>query len=132
VLTFDIQIDVSIKDNDDGTYYAVYVAKTPGKFRLHVLVDGKPISGSTFHVEVNPGFASAEKSEIKGNFKLTHGKHETYVIITKDRNGNPCKVGGARIYLALVAADTDGIFLFFLFSPFSFSAVIALDELISL
>jgi len=64
------------------------------------------VAGRTFNVTVYPGNASIA-SELKGNLKLIYGKPETYVILTKDRHGNVRKVGGAKVYLALVAKDSN-------------------------
>lgn len=43
---------VEVKDNGDNTYDVVYKPSVPGKYKVHVTLDGIHIKGSIFHVTV--------------------------------------------------------------------------------
>ena len=48
-------MDVHVTDNGDGSYSAKYVVNQVGEYKLHVVVDGKPISASPFEVHSKSG-----------------------------------------------------------------------------
>jgi filamin len=48
-------IHCDVKDNGDGTYDCVYHPDDAGRHDVSVTLDGKPIKGSTYHVDIQPG-----------------------------------------------------------------------------
>jgi len=80
-------VPVDVVDNGDGTYQVTYHPDDAGRHDIAVTLEGKPIKGSTFRVDVQAG-AFAGKSIIE-TF--------TYVVRAHDKRGKPLTVGGAKL-----------------------------------
>jgi len=80
-------VPVNVVDNNDGTYQVTYNPQDAGRHDVAVTLDGKPIKGSTFRVDVNAG-AFAGKSVMESF---------SFVVRAMDKRGKPLTVGGARI-----------------------------------
>jgi filamin len=80
-------VPVDVVDNGDGTYQVTYQPQDAGRHDIAVTLEGKPIKGSTFRVDVNAG-AFAGKT-IMESF--------SYVVRAHDKRGKPLTVGGAKI-----------------------------------
>jgi len=84
-------VPCDVVDNGDGTYAVTYNPSDAGRHDIAVTLEGKPIKGSTFRVDINPG-AWAGKS-IMETF--------SFVVRAFDKRGKPLSVGGARIKAAV-------------------------------
>jgi len=80
-------VPVNVVDNGDGTYQVTYEPKDAGRHDIAVTLEGKPIKGSTFRVDINPG-AWAGKSIMETFY---------FQVRAHDKRGKPLTVGGARI-----------------------------------
>lgn len=80
-------VDATIKDNGDGTYHVEYKPETAGPHTVDVELAGKPIKGSTFHVDIKPG-AFAGTSTIE---------NYTFTIRMKDKRGAFVNEGGEDV-----------------------------------
>jgi len=76
-----------VVDNNDGTYAVTYHPQDAGRHDIAVTLEGKPIKGSTFRVDIAAG-AFAGKT-IMESF--------SYVVKAHDKRGKPLTVGGAKI-----------------------------------
>lgn len=89
------------------THRVFYSIARVGSYKLHVQlrVQGLPLPGSPFLLTVAPGPASASATSLAGDIVLPltgsvgkraeQGVHLTLRV--RDRMGNPCKVGGAKV-----------------------------------
>jgi len=80
-------VPVQVVDNGDGTYAVTYHPEDAGRHDIAVTLEGKPIKGSTFRVDVQAG-AWAGKT-IMESF--------SFVVKAHDKRGKPLTVGGAKI-----------------------------------
>jgi len=80
-------VPVEVVDNGDGTYAVTYHPEDAGRHDIAVTLEGKPIKGSTFRVDVNAG-AFAGKTVFE-QFSV--------VVRAHDKRGKPLTTGGARI-----------------------------------
>ena len=55
-----------VKDNGDQTFQAEFTPKVAGEHRIHVLYEGKPVSGSPFSCKVYDVSAIKVKEASKG------------------------------------------------------------------
>jgi len=80
-------VAAEVVDNGDGTYNVTYHPQDAGRHDIAVTLEGKPIKGSTFRVDVQAG-AWAGKTVM-----------ETFQFVVKahDKRGKPLTTGGARI-----------------------------------
>jgi hypothetical protein len=100
------KVDVNVTDNNDGTYSAKYIVNQVGEYKLHVVVDGKPISASPFEVTSKSGKPHPEGTQVEGKFELHAGKPQSFVIRLRDKAGNPVKSGeGIKVEAGLVPLD---------------------------
>jgi len=86
-------VDAQVTDNGDGTYRVDYEPTAAGKHDIDVDLEGKPIKGSTFHVDIKPG-AWAQNSTIE-NF--------TFSIRMKDKRGAFVNEGGEDVKVKVTA-----------------------------
>jgi len=84
-------VPVEVVDNGDGTYQVTYHPDDAGRHDIAVTLEGKPIKGSTFRVDVNAG-AWAGKTVME-TF--------TFVVKAHDKRGKPLTVGGAKLTAAV-------------------------------
>lgn len=80
-------IPCDVVDNGDGTYAVAYNPTDAGRHDIAVTLDGKPIKGSTFRVDVNAGSWAG-----KSVMDIFH-----FTVRTNDKRGRPLTVGGAKI-----------------------------------
>jgi len=80
-------VPCDVVDNNDGTYAVTYHPQDAGRHDVAVTLEGKPIKGSTFRVDINAG-AWAGKSVMESF---------SYVVKAHDKRGKPLTVGGAKI-----------------------------------
>jgi hypothetical protein len=80
-------VPVDVVDNGDGTYNVTYNPEDAGRHDIAVTLEGKPIKGSTFRVDILPG-AWAGKSAMETFY---------FVVRAMDKRGRPLTVGGAKI-----------------------------------
>jgi len=80
-------VAVNVVDNNDGTYNVTYNPEDAGRHDIAVTLEGKPIKGSTFRVDIVPG-AWAGKSNMETFY---------FVVRANDKRGRPLTVGGAKI-----------------------------------
>jgi len=80
-------VPAHVVDNGDGTYQVTYHPQDAGRHDVAVTLEGKPIKGSTFRVDVNAG-AFAGKS-IMESF--------SFVVRAHDKRGKALTVGGAKL-----------------------------------
>jgi len=76
-----------VVDKGDGTYGVTYHPQDAGRHDIAVTLEGKPIKGSTFRVDIEAG-AFAGKSIVESF---------SFVVKAHDKRGKPLTVGGARI-----------------------------------
>jgi len=88
-------VPVDVVDNGDGTYNVTYNPEDAGRHDIAVTLDGKPIKGSTFKVDVKPG-AWAGKSVME---------YFTFCVKSHDKRGKPLTVGGAKIKCTVTKPD---------------------------
>jgi len=88
-------VPVDVVDNGDGTYSVTYNPEDAGRHDIAVTLDGKPIKGSTFKVDVKPG-AFAGKSVME---------YFTFCVKAHDKRGKPLTVGGAKIKCSVSLPD---------------------------
>lgn len=86
-------VPAQLTDNGDGTYRVDYQPDVAGPHTVDVDMAGKPIKGSTFHVDIKPG-AFAGTSTIE-NF--------TFTIRTKDKRGAFVNEGGEDVKVTITA-----------------------------
>lgn len=92
-------IKADVKDNGDGTYDVTYQPEDSGVHDIAVTLDGAPIKGSTFHVDIAPG-AWAGNSGIEGF---------SFVVATRDKRNQPMTVGGAAVKVAVLGPKKETI-----------------------
>eukprot|EP01128_Nolandella_sp_AFSM9_P002054 TRINITY_DN12448_c0_g1_i1.p1 TRINITY_DN12448_c0_g1~~TRINITY_DN12448_c0_g1_i1.p1 ORF type:complete len:752 (+),score=247.06 TRINITY_DN12448_c0_g1_i1:37-2256(+) len=80
-------IEAAVTDNGDGTYDVVYNPEEPGVHDISVELDGEPIKGSTFHVDIKPGAWPANTSIDSYQF----------TIVTRDKRNTAKTVGGENV-----------------------------------
>jgi hypothetical protein len=80
-------IHADVVDNGDGTYGVTYQPDDAGVHDIAVTLDGTPIKGSTFHVDILPG-AFAANSSIESI---------SFVVQTRDKRNHNMTVGGAPL-----------------------------------
>jgi len=80
-------VPATVKDNGDGTYAVEYAPTDAGVHDIAVTLNGIPIKGSTFHVDIKPGAWPANTSIEKYSF----------VIVTRDKRNKPKKEGGENV-----------------------------------
>jgi filamin len=102
-------IQVNIKDNNDGTYAATYTPKTAGTTRLDVTVatvhNGTgPIKNSPFSVGVAPGKADLNnfkwdglELDAQGRRVVVAGTTDHFTVTAHDGNGNRLTSGGLGV-----------------------------------
>eukprot|EP01087_Luapelamoeba_hula_P017398 TRINITY_DN547_c0_g1_i1.p1 TRINITY_DN547_c0_g1~~TRINITY_DN547_c0_g1_i1.p1 ORF type:complete len:2178 (+),score=469.78 TRINITY_DN547_c0_g1_i1:249-6782(+) len=101
---------VTLKDNGDGTFSADFVPEVAGPFDLEVLVDGKPVAGSPFKVNVAPSSTlDGKKFTASGDglSEATVGQSASFTIQSKDKFGNPLSTGGHAKGLKAVLTSVD-------------------------
>jgi hypothetical protein len=103
-------IKPEIKDNNDGTYAAEYVPTAAGDYKLAITVSGSELKGSPFAVQVVPAAAAGAQSLASGNglskaTVATPGKEGEFVVESRDRFGNKCVTGGAKLAGVLVGGE---------------------------
>ena len=86
----------SFVDNGDGTYWATYNLTTRGQWGLHIKSSGVHIEGSPFNVMTLPGATDPAASFATGPglTKAYTGEPTTFLVRTKDANGNDKATGG--------------------------------------
>jgi len=96
---FDVDIEgpngpirADVVDNGDGTYAVTYQPEDAGVHDIAVTLDGVPIKGSTFHVDIAPG-AFAGNSSIESM---------SFVVQTRDKRNQNMAVGGAPVKVEIV------------------------------
>jgi len=100
------KINVAIVDNNDGSYNAKYTVRSVGDYKLHVVVDGKPIHESPFAVVVKAGKANPDASIVIGDFNdLKAGRPASFIVKLRDGTGNPCATGDVKIESLLIFDD---------------------------
>eukprot|EP01123_Difflugia_compressa_P016275 TRINITY_DN999_c0_g1_i1.p1 TRINITY_DN999_c0_g1~~TRINITY_DN999_c0_g1_i1.p1 ORF type:complete len:746 (+),score=196.58 TRINITY_DN999_c0_g1_i1:57-2294(+) len=80
-------LDAKVVDNGDGTYAVSYKPQDAGAHDIAVTLDGVPIKGSTFHVDIKPG-AFARNTFIKDY---------SFVVQTRDRHDKDLHEGGQEV-----------------------------------
>jgi len=80
-------VPATVRDNGDGTYHVDYEPTDAGVHDISVTLDGVPIKGSTFHVDIKPGAWPANTSIDKYQF----------TIVTRDKRNKVKKEGGEKI-----------------------------------
>jgi len=80
-------IPCEVKDNGDGTYSCKYQPDAAGQHDVAVTLNGTPIKGSTFRVNIKPG-AYAGTSIIENFF---------FTVRAFDKRGQPVPTGGDDI-----------------------------------
>jgi len=91
---------VNVKDNADGTFDVQWEPKDVGDYNVAVNVDGKPIKGSPFPIEVKP-IASSKHSAVE--FK--HVIQCSVKVQTFNRDGSPKKTGGDPIKVQVTGKE---------------------------
>jgi filamin len=80
-------VKADVVDNGDGTYNVTYQPDDAGIHDIAVTLDGTPIKGSTFHVDILPG-AFAGNSSIESYY---------FIVQTRDKRNQNMTVGGAPV-----------------------------------
>jgi len=80
-------VPATVKDNGDGTYSVDYEPQDAGVHDIAVTLEGVPIKGSTFHVDIKPGAWPAHTTIEKYAF----------TIQTRDKRNKVKKEGGEKI-----------------------------------
>jgi len=84
-------IHCDVVDNGDGTYDCTYNPEDAGRHDVSVTLDGQPIKGSTYHVDIKPG-AWPGNTFIENFF---------FTIRTVDKRGANKTFGGEKIAVAI-------------------------------
>jgi len=91
---FDVQVmgpsgpvPATVKDNGDGTYHVEYEPNDAGVHDISVTLEGIPIKGSTFHVDIKPGAWPANTTIDRYSF----------VVVTRDKRNKAKKEGGEKM-----------------------------------
>jgi len=93
-------VPVDIVDNGDGTYQVTYQPQDAGRHDIAVTLDGKPIKGSTFKVDIKPGawpgntiieyfYFTVRAIDKRGKHVPTGGENVSVVVYKPD--GQKCK-----------------------------------------
>jgi len=95
-------IDCDVVDKGDGTYDCTYQPQDAGRHDVAITLDGKPIKGSTYHVDIKPGawpgntfiedFYFNICSVDKRGANKTFGGEDIKVIVKGPRGESPAKV----------------------------------------
>eukprot|EP01132_Coremiostelium_polycephalum_P007890 gene7890-9709_t len=88
-------VEVSIVDNDDGTYQVNYTPEKPGDYEINVTLNDKPIKDIPKSIRIKPT-ADADKSYAEGP-GLEAGEcfqKSKFRIHAVDNEGNPVNEGG--------------------------------------
>ena len=88
-------VPCEVVDNGDGTYGVTYNPEDAGRHDIAVTLEGKPIKGSTFRVDVEAG-AWAGKSFVEWF---------SFIVKAHDKRGRPLTVGGAKITASVTKPD---------------------------
>ncbi len=97
--------NVTVIDNRDGTYFATYTPKMPGKDRIAITIDGRPIGSGPIRPVVAVGAASGLHSiATVPNGRV--GKPTVITIQARDASGNDLTVGGDKVAVEVSVANT--------------------------
>eukprot|EP01052_Picozoa_sp_SAG31_P002282 SAG31_NODE_79_length_27235_cov_6.268868_11_plen_1227_part_00 len=88
---------IAVADNGDGTYTCEFTPTISGQCAVDVKLQGLPVSGSPFLLEVTPGDIKPEMAEIPGGDRATLGGKTNKVLFAKDQYKNQILVGGAKV-----------------------------------
>ncbi|KAJ3270854.1 hypothetical protein HK104_004834, partial [Borealophlyctis nickersoniae] len=101
------RIKWSVTDNGDGTFLASYLTTVSGAYSMDVSLNGQPINGSPFHVDIDPveTYATACTASLTGLGNVEVGVRTSFVIQAKDRYGNPRTKGGDIFTAMLFGPD---------------------------
>mmetsp|Transcript_72072 Transcript_72072/g.134755 ORF Transcript_72072/g.134755 Transcript_72072/m.134755 type:complete len:867 (+) Transcript_72072:93-2693(+) len=87
-----------VDDRKDGTYLVQFVCATPGQYSITARVNGTPLPLCPVMIDVAPGRASAQHSDLLGaglSYCLA-GAQTDFNIVARDEFGNECVRGGAQ------------------------------------
>jgi len=88
-------IHADVVDNGDGTYQVTYQPEDAGRHDIAVTLDGKPIKGSTFHVDIKPG-AWPGNTIIEWFY---------FTVRAIDKRGKPVPTGGENVHVQVYKPD---------------------------
>jgi len=80
-------IQCEVKDNGDGTYACKYQPADAGLHDIAITLNGTPIKGSTFHVQIKPGAFPG----------TTFIESFNFLIKAHDKRGQPVPTGGENV-----------------------------------
>lgn len=87
--------NVSLKDNNDGTYSVVYVPKKFGDYTVDVTLHGDGIKNNPFKVPIRPSPSAANTwAEGPGLDEAWDNEPAFFTIHAVDEDGNPIEHGG--------------------------------------
>jgi len=84
-------VPATVKDNGDGTYAVEYEPTDAGVHDISVTLEGVPIKGSTFHVDIKPGAWPAN----------TTIDSYSFVVVTRDKRNKAKKEGGEKMAVSI-------------------------------
>jgi len=93
--------NVALVDNDDGTYDGSYVATKPGKYKVDITLDGKPIKNSPYHLTIENANAHKSWADGPGLKGGEQNKEGVFTIHSVDADGKPVKTGGDPFKVAV-------------------------------
>jgi len=88
-------IHADVVDNGDGTYQVTYQPEDAGRHDIAVTLDGKPIKGSTFHVDIKPG-------ALPGNTII---EWFYFTVRAIDKRGKHVPTGGENVHVQVYKPD---------------------------
>ena len=94
----------AVKDNNDGTYDVTYTPEQAGSNKVMVKLNGNPIKDAPFGVAVVAGDPDPDNTTAEGP-GLAHasvGAPASFHVQARDRCGNPCALGAAKVDIEVV------------------------------
>jgi filamin len=87
-------LQVSCKDNNNGTYSCEYIPTAVGKFDLKISLRGDSIKGSPYHPVIAGPNSKNSYAQGPGVEGARVGKPAPFTVFSRDQNGNQVPTGG--------------------------------------
>jgi hypothetical protein len=109
-----------VLDHGDGTYRVIYQCTDAGKYRMNVTVNGDPIRGAPFDLEVSPGQIDPGMCTASGDGvrDAIAGQVCRFTIQSRDQYGNCRTIGYDDLHLSFYLSIFLSIYLSFYLSLF--------------
>eukprot|EP00808_Paulinella_micropora_P022991 g71442.t1 len=99
------KVACEVKDNEDGTFSGAYLPGKPGPYEVSLSINGQPIKGSPFTLDLGQADAGFSYAEGEGVTEpLMVAKEARFTIITCDKRGQRIQSGGDPFKVVITAS----------------------------